>query len=902
MGVAGRVVSSFRADAGVSRWIACGPLWTATNPSGEILSLDARRLRLEPGDSIRYSGSDSLPCAFEACRFDLVSMARKSRVELALEPSSGSWVVIEWNDRRVEVWSGAAEPRRRLAMQELEDGLAPGRATTLELKVEDGAARLRIDGGAPLEFGARQAIDSISLLPTRGTIIVNRMSVAGTAGADRSVEPFQLDETFQSLRAASTPTSGIWLNLAVALAVLGLAGCFLRLLCLGAPSFTRVAFATLVLFVPGAIGASLGLFGVEMMTPAAWVVAAVVGYFPAVFGLRRDLDAPGAVPVVAVVVGLAATAAATVAAAGFVDRAYAFHRAQEEAVRVLADPPPERTTAPIELCENSAWTSAARWRDLRLSATITAEPDAIIELRVRDENPQLVEAVALIVSPDPAWRGGFYDASRIGFDPIGERALPIPAGRPIEVVVEVRGRRVVATADGRALARAEFRKYPSGGLAILTARGRALLESVDVVPIEASAVLPSAWRDRLSGAATMFGWLAGFALLVVLLLRIGLVRAIASGGIAVLPAAAAFTEKAGGASTGTVATALAATVLFLTFLPMAHGRRFAGWKYVLLLAYALGGAAFAFQQRLVPAWPPTDVQVSEIRIVDWHGDHLTPGLEHVQHPALRRWNFYLKDHTLRNRSPSIEKSPGTKRVMFLGTSSTYGYRAKTPYGFVVEERLRDEGRNVEAIVGAVPGATGTRQLFFFENVLHRFAPEVVCLSLFYNDAISLGVADELAYLDASNDVGVSRSTLDDLRLGLEIGERAERIRGITRALTAGESWSVPDDLKDVPARFGRLLERFVRASREHGFRLVLIKEPYFENRDRPRVFASEFYAEMDAVAARHGLEVIDPKPFLIARGGRRLFMDPVHPTDAGHEAMADAILPALRRVVDAVGD
>src|SRR5690606_5303201 len=135
-----------------------------------------------------------------------------------------------------------------------------------------------------------------------------------------------------------------------------------------------------------------------------------------------------------------------------------------------------------------------------------------------------------------------------------------------------------------------------------------------------------------------------------------------------------------------------------------------------------------------------------LSVVDWEGRRQEADLLHLTHPALRRWNHYLGDHTLRLLKHRREKTPGKPRVAAIGTSSTHGYWLKLPYAYRLHLLLEAAGQPVGPLVAAVPGSPGPRLYWFARNVVLRYRPDVVTLSLTFNDSYALTQMDEREYL------------------------------------------------------------------------------------------------------------------------------------------------------------
>ena len=81
------------------------------------------------------------------------------------------------------------------------------------------------------------------------------------------------------------------------------------------------------------------------------------------------------------------------------------------------------------------------------------------------------------------------------------------------------------------------------------------------------------------------------------------------------------------------------------------------------------------------------------------------------------------------------KPPGTRRIVCLGDSFTIGYEVEEAECFprVLESELRGRGRPVEVLNAGVSGFSNAEECLYLERELHRYAPDVVCLSFFQND-------------------------------------------------------------------------------------------------------------------------------------------------------------------------
>jgi lysophospholipase L1-like esterase len=323
-------------------------------------------------------------------------------------------------------------------------------------------------------------------------------------------------------------------------------------------------------------------------------------------------------------------------------------------------------------------------------------------------------------------------------------------------------------------------------------------------------------------------------------------------------------------------------------------------------ALALALPATVALERLPEPEGPDGLQVA-----DFPGPRLTPGIVAFEHPAIRRFNTWLRSHRLRGRHVPLAKPAGSVRVLCTGSSSTWGHGVPpesgrdypTVLGALLGKRLPDVV--IESVNGGVPGTNSARLWWFFREVLLAHAPDVVTLSLTYNDTHHLTQFDEGAYL-ARVTAPEHVQDASARRAAAELAARGRRT--LTRLLTrftqdgspTAPLWAeleADPAVRAPPERFAENLRAWARLCAERGITLVLVAEPVRD--DAPLVWKEEFRAAIASVAAEFGLLVVDPTPALLAAGpGSELFMDAVHPTPAGHaviaRVLAEALEPLLR--------
>ena len=176
---------------------------------------------------------------------------------------------------------------------------------------------------------------------------------------------------------------------------------------------------------------------------------------------------------------------------------------------------------------------------------------------------------------------------------------------------------------------------------------------------------------------------------------------------------------------------------------------------------------------------------------------------------------------------------GTDRILFLGTSQTWGAGAASEaegYVRLVERELRERlARPVECIDAGISGARSPRLAELFERHLAELEPRLVVVDLGHND--------------------------------------------------------------QDPVAFERALEDIVRLARERGSRCLLCLEPV-STEARPA--GLPLHDVLRAVAAREGADLVDLHGQLVERADSGLlWWDVVHPTSYGHRLIAECLVPPI---------
>jgi lysophospholipase L1-like esterase len=444
---------------------------------------------------------------------------------------------------------------------------------------------------------------------------------------------------------------------------------------------------------------------------------------------------------------------------------------------------------------------------------------------------------------------------------------------------------------------------------LLAARGSAEVRDVvlePAVPAPPGAPAAPGWTPATLAPAALA---LAFAALAALLLRLPFLHLLQACAFAApVVALGLLPDEAGAAIDPLRPAQVSALASLLLLVPcLAQWPAFTPARAALLVLAALG----------VPPAPVSAASppVAHSGWFSWSGERLEDELAYLTHPVLRTFNGYLADHRFRGRASTQRKPADTLRVVTLGGSSTWGYAipegSGQEYPMVLERLLVEDpprggdgqARRVEVINGACLQATGERQLRILRDGLLAFEPDVVTLSLYYNDCFALTTADAQALLERFTDPGYRRSLLDELLTTRELAAANRQMATLDVAYRKGSEdtlahWQrlgFEPGRPTPPQRWESLLRRFAELARERGFGLVLVKEPV---RDERHLWKEEFYAVLDRLGAEYGVPVVDPGPALAAAGGAELFMDPVHLEPPGLEIVARELAPVVRAALE----
>jgi lysophospholipase L1-like esterase len=291
---------------------------------------------------------------------------------------------------------------------------------------------------------------------------------------------------------------------------------------------------------------------------------------------------------------------------------------------------------------------------------------------------------------------------------------------------------------------------------------------------------------------------------------------------------------------------------------------------------ALTGAALEGGARLVE--PPRERVAAYLWDwrARWQGEFYTVSSDASGWPPEEEFN----PDGLRDRAHPVSALPGTWRVAFLGDSVTLGDQLppEQAYPAVLERRLDEAGRRVEALNVALWGWSTRQQRIAYREIVRRYRPDQVVLAVCLNDVAELqnNLARPPAWLAWLHE----RSALARRAVRAEAREiaRVEELFREPEPAKVAEAWG----------RFFRELSELAREVRADRARFEVLVLPFrFQVAGgAPPPLAQRRIA---AFCAEAGLSCRDLLPAL-AELGPRAFLDYDHLSAEGSARVAQAVM------------
>lgn len=289
--------------------------------------------------------------------------------------------------------------------------------------------------------------------------------------------------------------------------------------------------------------------------------------------------------------------------------------------------------------------------------------------------------------------------------------------------------------------------------------------------------------------------------------------------------------------------------------------------------------------------------------------------------ARERTRWHVQTNTRGFRSPefSMQREPGTIRIVMLGDSSTFGWGVEASEGYPAQlraalaERLRVPLERVEVINLGVPGYSSFQGLILLQRLGLALAPDLVVWSFLSNDGAATGENDEATYAHRLGPAGALLEVLHASRA-------FEALEGWIAVARARVRPVVPPDPKDPTQRnvtnyeLARANVRAaVRSAHRAGVQIALVAQcvrgvpaelmaevahqtgaPFLDatallDAAIPAIGTeARFAADRERLRERYGAEALASHPRWLT-----FLPDRCHPNPLGHRVVADALAELL---------
>jgi lysophospholipase L1-like esterase len=426
--------------------------------------------------------------------------------------------------------------------------------------------------------------------------------------------------------------------------------------------------------------------------------------------------------------------------------------------------------------------------------------------------------------------------------------------------------------DGQELGEVADHDLRAGHTTLLALSGEARIPRLVLQPVGAPRdLVPDLWR-----------WMAGVA--GTALLALGLLALLVRPRCAALHSVAPL-ALAGWPWLPLPAAVAGAGATLVLALAAARGRRLPALLACIALLAAVAWARLERPPDLSP------LLLNKLRPADCRGPALHEAYAFARHPLLRRFNGFVRTQTFRSGPATPAPAAGTRRVIALGSSSTFGYGVGAGETWSAQLALA-LGPGFEVLNAGVPGSTAERLRLYLQGALLRLQPDVVIVSLTFNDRSMGPGGDERAW--TAELLGDGISLAEQWLMRWRTARAVDEWNEVAATLKAGGALDSAqlESCRRAPARFGDSLRDLARAAGQAGAAVVLVCEPVQRGEDLPLL--DEYREALRGVGRELGLTVVEPQAALDALEGRG-FPDAVHPSRMGHRVVAREIAAGLRQ-------
>lgn len=292
---------------------------------------------------------------------------------------------------------------------------------------------------------------------------------------------------------------------------------------------------------------------------------------------------------------------------------------------------------------------------------------------------------------------------------------------------------------------------------------------------------------------------------------------------------------------------------------------------VVPLVVVLGGAEAGLR---ATGWPTVDSDAFAHNQVFWTADPNQDAQAVPHRETGGSFSVSTDANGLRVPRHPVEKPAGTRRVMTLGCSTTYGWGVDDAQSYParLETRLKAAGHSGwEVINGGQPGYTSFQGLWFWDQALASYDPDVVVIGYVVQDARKAAYSDKSQAILQGDARFLKREVLyqSKVYLGLRALVGAVQVRAKERPTgDEGGVFRVP------PEDYVENLRALVKRVQDAGGEPILFGYPL-----EREGYTGEHRRIMRAAAEELGVRHFDPQPQMEEASRRQtLYFE----TDRGH--------------------
>lgn len=261
---------------------------------------------------------------------------------------------------------------------------------------------------------------------------------------------------------------------------------------------------------------------------------------------------------------------------------------------------------------------------------------------------------------------------------------------------------------------------------------------------------------------------------------------------------------------------------------------------------------------------------------------------------------------------TFKKPDGIIRVICLGTSSTAGWynQKENSYPFLLQKKLDNhygKGR-FEVVNAGVGGYVSYQLLIFLKEVLLKLSPDIVILYLGSNDISYFGGITAREYYARAKLLSAHLKNEEQKNKIFKYGIQGtypfypliaeSRLLGYLYFKFLNwyqKSKFSRQILRCPPADQEYVLREFVRLHKKYNFKLIFSPEVEYY-RETGYVRLSPYYNLMKKIAQEENIIFVDLLPKFINYPPQEVFYDYVHPTNFGHQIIAETFFKIVKNL------